>query len=172
MKRILVSTVVIVTAMLALGSDLNACGDKSLSAGGIRMQRAKAARHPASILMYVPPSSTLSGAAQELKLQQSVQKVGHKYREVRTFSELQAAVDSGQFNIVVADIAQLAELQQFESSPSRVVIVPVAYKLSKAEAKQAAKQSRFLINAPSREAEYLDTIIDAVRSRSSVSRKG
>ena len=91
----------------------------------------------------------------------------------QTLQELQASVASGQFNIVLADFAQLAQVQQqFESSPSRVVIIPVAYKLTKAEAKDAAKQCRFLINAPGRSAQYLATIAEAVRSGSSIPRKG
>ena len=43
-----------------------------------------------------------------------------------------------------------------------VVIVPVLYKPTKAEAAEAAKQCRFLIKAPSRAAQYLTTIAEAV----------
>ncbi len=173
MKRTSAAAGLMVMAMLAFGPELNACGDKSLSAGGIRMQRAIAARYPASILIYAPATSRLPSATRELKLPETLNKVGHKYREVATLPELQALVDSGQYNIVLADFAQLAEVQQqFESSPSRVVIVPVAYNLTKAEAKEAAKQSRYLINAPSRPAQYLATIAEAVRSGSSIPRKG
>ena len=46
-------------------------------------------------------------------------------------------------------------------------MLPVAYKVTKAEASQVAKQSRFLIKAPSRAAQYLNTIVEAVRSRGS-----
>ena len=44
----------VVAAAVLAGPELDACGDKSLSAGGIRMQRALAARYPASVLAYVP----------------------------------------------------------------------------------------------------------------------
>lgn len=155
------------------GSDLGACGDKSLSAGGIRMQRALAARYPASIVMYVPPASRLSGATLELNLRETLLRVGHKYREVATLAELQASVDSGQFNMILADFSDLGQLQQqFGAAPSRVVIVPVAHKLTKPETSEAVKQSRFLIKAPSRAAQYLTTIAEAVRSRNSLPRRG
>jgi hypothetical protein len=173
MNRAFAAAGLLTFGLLAFDSDLNACGDKSLSAGGIRMQRALAARYPASILMYVPATSRLSGAGREMKLQETLRRVGHSYREVATFAELQASVDTGQFNILLADFADLVELQQrFQSSPSRVVVVPVAYKLTKAETDEAAKQCRFLIKAPSRAAQYLTTIAEAVRSRSSIPRKG
>jgi hypothetical protein len=163
---------VLTAIVLMTGLDVSACGDKSLSAGGIRMQRALAARYPASVLMYLPSASRLNDATRELKLQETLRQVGHKYQEVTTWSELQAAIVTGRFNIVIADLSDLAELQQkLASSSSHVVIVPVAYQLTKAETATAAKESRFLIKAPSRAAQYLMTIAEAVRSGSSVSKK-
>lgn len=173
MTRSLAAAGLLAAGMVAFGPDLGACGDKSLSAGGIRMQRALAARYPASIIIYAPTASRLPGATRELKLQETLRQVGHTYREVTTWPELQASVDSGGFNIVLADVADLPELQQkLESSSSRVVVVPVAYKLTKAENAEAAKQCRFVIKAPGRAAQYLATIAEAVRSRSSGPRQG
>ena len=173
MMRTLVAAGLLTAAVLTYGPGLDACGDKSLSAGGIRMQRALAARYPASILMYAPSASRIPGATRELKLHDTLRQVGHKYTEVTTWPELQASVDTGQFNIILADFADLPDLQQkLESSPSRVVIVPVAYKLTKAENAEAAKQCRFLIKAPGRAAQYLMTIAEAVRSRSGIPRQG
>ena len=168
------------TAMLLLagllatrGADLSACGDKSLAAGGIRMQRALAARYPASVLIYTPSASRLHGAARELDLQKTLRLVGHTYREVASETDLQAQVDSGLYNILLTDIADAAALRaRFESSASRVVIVPVLYKPTKAEAAEAAKQGRFLIKAPARAAQYLTTIAEAVASRGATPRKG
>ncbi|MBI1876252.1 MAG: hypothetical protein HYS05_20500 [Acidobacteria bacterium] len=109
----------------------------------------------------------MANATRELKLQATLLQVGHKYREVATWSELQSALASGQFNIVMVDFADLADLQtRLASSPSRPAIVPIAYKLTKPEAKEAARQCRYLINAPSRSTEYLMTIAEAVRSTS------
>lgn len=158
----------VAAGVVALGPDVDACGDKSLSAGGIRMQRALAARYPASILIYATPNSRIAAATRELNLHQTLQQVGHKYREVATWSDLEALLDSGQFNIVLTDFAELAQVRQrLESSRSRPVVLPVAYKLTKAEASRVAKQNRFLIKAPSRAAQYLNTIVEAVRSSGS-----
>ena len=173
MKRTLVVLGLMAAGLVRFGPDLVACGDKSFSSGGIRMQRALAARYPASILIYTKPGSRIVAAARELKLQETLLQVGHKYREVSTSTELDAALESRQFNVVVTDISELPDLQRrVESSPSRPVLVPIAYKLTKTEASDAARQARFLIKAPSRAAQYLDTITDAVRAQTSATRKG
>jgi hypothetical protein len=173
MKRTVVAVCFVLAALPAFYAAVDACGDKSLSAGGIRMQRALAARYPASVLAYVPVASRLSVAKRELKLQETLLHVGHKYHEVGSLAELQASVRTGQFNIVIADLADVASLRpNLESAPSRVVLVPVAYKLTKSERGEAAKQCRFLINAPGRAVYYLTTIAEAVRSTSASPRKG
>jgi hypothetical protein len=173
MKRRFAVAGILAAAVLAFFSNADACGDKSLSAGGIRMQRALAARYPASILMYVPSASRLSEASRKLKLQETLRRVGHKYREVTTRPELEASVDTGEFNILLVDFADRAELQRhFASIGSRIVIIPVAYKLTKTESDDAARQRGLVIKAPSREVQYLTTIAEAVRSTSSTPRKG
>ena len=172
MTRLLTAVGLAAIGILALRVDIDACGDKSLSAGGVRMQRALAARYPASILVYGLPSSRVSEASRELKLQATLQQVGHKYREVSTWPELQSALASGQFNVVIADFSDLADLQaRLESWPSRPALVPIAYKLTKPEAAEAARQCRFLIKAPGRSSQYLTTIAEAVRSTSHSSGK-
>ena len=164
---------VVAAAVLAAGPDLNACGDKSLSPGGIRMQRALAARYPASVLAYVPSNSPAASAARDLKLPDTLRFFGHRYHEVTTVAELRAAVETGQFNIVLADLGVAADVERdLGSSSNRVVLVPVAYKLTKSEARDAARQRRFLIKAPGLAAQYLTTIAQAVAFGSAGSRKG
>jgi hypothetical protein len=171
MTRLLAVVGLTAIGFFALRADIDACGDKSLSAGGVRMQRALAARYPASILIYGQPSSRLTDATRELKLQTTLQQVGHKYREVSSSSELESALASGQFNVVIADVADLSELHaKLGSSKSRPVLVPIAYKLTKTESAAAARDNRFLIKAPGRSSQYLMTITEAVRSTQSSSR--
>ena len=169
MRRTFMALGVIVAGLLAFRAGVEACGDKSLSAGGIRSERARLQRYPASILIVAQPNSRVPAAARELKLQQTLQEVGYTYREVTSWADADTALASGQFNVVMVDLAEGTDLQQrVKASPSQAVVVPIAYGLTKAETKQAAKQYRFLVKAPSRSAQYLSTIADAVRSRSSV----
>ena len=166
MRPALIACVVVAVGVVAQRADLDACGDKSLSAGGIKILRATAAKYPASILIYASPNSRVAAATRELKLQSTLQMVGHRYREVTSRTDAEAALASGQFNIVMADFAESADLQQLvKSSSQRAVVVPVIYKPTKAE-DQAAKKTPFLIKAPSRAAQYLTTITDAVKSGS------
>ena len=172
MKRRSVAVALVTLAMLAFTPDIDACGDKSLAPGGIRWQRAMAARYPASVLAYIPPTSRLPAASRELKLPEKLREVGHTYHEVSTLAELHASVGTGQFNIVVADVTQVAEVQStLRSTSPRVVVIPIAYKLTKAEARELAKQSRFVIKVPSRAVQYLNTVAEAVRSRTETSRQ-
>lgn len=172
MKRILASVGLLAATVLMVGPDLLACGDKSLSAGGIRMQRALAARNPASVLVYAPASSRLTGATSELKLQRTLLQFGHKYREVASWAEFQDSVASRQYNLVLADVADLVEVQQrLESASSSAIVVPVAYKLTKAEIKELEKQCRFLIKAPSKQLQYLHIIHTALEARRNIPRR-
>jgi hypothetical protein len=172
MKRRL-GLLAVAAAVLSVGADLNACGDKSLSAGGIRMQRALAARYPASVLAYVPSDSPMSAATRELKMRDTLRLVGHRYHEVASLADLRASIETEQFNVVLVELAEVADLERdLAGSSNRIVLVPVAYKLTKAEGRDAAKQRRFLVNAPGKAVQYLTTIAEAVRFGSAGSRQG
>ena len=164
MKGPLVSLGVLVAGLTVFHGALEACGDKSLAFRGARLERARAARNPASILILAQPNSRMADAAREMKLQPTLQQYGHTYREVSSIADAEAALASGQYHIVMADLLDGTDLQQ-RIKPSRVVVVPVAYNLSKAEAKQAEKQYRFLVKVPGNSTKYLSTIDEAVRSR-------
>ena len=167
MKRMF-GLMVIAAAVLAAGPDLNACGDKSLSPGGIRMLRALAARYPASVLAYVPSGSPAAAATRKLKLPATLRFFGHRFHEVASVAELRTSIETGKYNLVVADLADVATLERdLGPSSTRVVFVPIADKLTKEEARDAARQRRFLIKAPSLAAQYLTTIAEAVAFASS-----
>jgi len=170
--RTLGAAAVALVLLAGITTDVSACGDNSLSAGGIRMQRALAARYPATVLIYAPAASRMAAAEQELNLQQTLQSVGHRYRQVSTSSQLESSLASGEFNVVLADVADLSVVQeQLESSPTRASLIAVAHNLTKTEAAEVAKVSRFMITAQSHAAQYLTTIADAVRSKGRTSRK-
>ena len=172
MTRTFAAVALLAGLVASAGPDLSACGDKSLAAGGIRMQRALAARYPASVLIYAPAGSRLIGATLELKLLEMLLLVGHKYREVASLSEVETSLASGQFNIVLADYADVTVLhQKLQSSTSPAVVIPVAHGLTKEQARQAAKLFRFVIKAPEHPNNYLTTIANAVRSRAAKPRK-
>ena len=114
-----------------------------------------------------------ASAARELKLPETLRFIGHRYQEVTTLADLRTAIETGRYNIVLADFGAAGAVErELGPSSARVVFVPVAYKPTKAEAREAARQQRFLIKAPSRAVEYLATIAEAVAFRSAGPRKG
>jgi hypothetical protein len=172
MTRTSTGVVLLSLLLTTAGADLDACGDKSLSAGGIRMQRALAARYPASILFYAPASSRLEAATHELGLPAVLPQVGHKSRNISTLAELEAAAAAGQYNVVLTDLADVADLQRrLDAVKPGVVVIRVAYQMTKQETAAAAKQAKFVIKAPGHITNALTTIADAVRSSNTVRRK-
>ena len=162
----------VAAAVFAISPELDACGDKSLSAGGIRWQRALAARYPASVLAYVPSSSPVSSATRELKFPETLRRVGPRYSEVASLGELRTSIETGRYNVVVVGLGEVADVERnLGQLAARVVVVPVAYRLSKSEIRDAASQQRFLIRAPGKDVEFLDTIAEAVKFGSKGSRK-
>lgn len=165
--------IVATAAVFATGPELKACGDKSLSAGGIRIQRALAARYPASVLAYMPSGSPAAAATRKLKLPETLRFFGHRFQEVASVAELRTSIETGKYNLVLADLADVAALERdLGPSSTRVVFVPIAYQPTKEAAREAARQRRFLIKAPSLAVQYLTTIAEAVAFASASSRKG
>lgn len=172
MTRTLVTAGMALGLLAGAGTDLAACGDKSLSAGGIRIQRAIAARYPATVLIYAPTGSRLPSAMHVLHFQETLLKVGHTYQEVSSPAEFQASLATGQFNVVLADLGDVPLVQQqLDASSTPAAVVAVTPKLTKPEAAVARMANRFVITAPSYAAEYLVTIADAVRLRGKGPRK-
>lgn len=164
MRRTLVAVGLVAASLVLCRADLIACGDKSFLPGGIRDQRA--GQKPASILIYGQPGSRLAAAARELHLQRTLTRAGHSLREATSPAQFDAELASGRFDVIIADVADTAAVQQrIGSMPSPPRIVAVAYKLTKAEAADAAKKERFLVKASDLEVTYLDTISNAVRSK-------
>ena len=165
---------VVAAAVLAAGPELDACGDKSLSAGGIRMQRALAARYPASVLAYVPVQ--LTGFNGDTRAE-AAGDAAHRRAPLSRGRQPERAphIDRDR---TVQHRRRRSRARSLTSSGTWVrhqpvsSLVPVAYKLTKAETREAQKQRRFLINAPGRAVQYLTTIAEAVRFGSASSRKG
>ena len=80
--------------------------------------------------------------------------------------KLNEALKAGQYDIVLTDLADAASIQsEIESSPSKPVLLPLAYKLTKAEAAAAQKQYKYLVKHPSSGDEYLEAIYEITKSK-------
>lgn len=154
-------------ALIASAAVALACGDKLLVVGqGARFQQAYRAAHPASILIYTRPNSVVPLAISDPHLQPALKEAGHKIQTVEGFARLGEALKTGNYDLVLADIADAAVLEPLaQAAPSRPFLLPVIYKGSKEEHSAAVKKYRCVFKAPNKTDHYLAAIDEAMKLR-------
>jgi hypothetical protein len=114
-----------VWGILALGACLAPaaalpCGDKFLVIG--RGGRVPKARHPASIVLYVPPASAFATTARKMHLERTLKQAGHTVQVVGDAAALRERLALRPADFVIADISQAAAIH----APEGAALVPVA----------------------------------------------
>jgi hypothetical protein len=165
MRRLL-SILIVSTFMLSAMMDANACGDKTLRVGrGIRFRQFHqmfASGHPSSILIYSP--AIPGGKAPQLI--DYLKKIGHKPYAVDDAARLSEALKSGQYDLVLTDFADAANVQRLvESSSPRTVVVPVVFKRPKAEETAAARQYKFIVKNPKSGDDFVAAVYQVMKSK-------
>ena len=166
--RKLLLLVLTLAIMFPLGvTDADACGDKLLRIGrNFRFHQTTAKKHPARMLIYTPPNSATLPGGKSAQIEDYFQKVGHKPLAVDNIDKLNAALKSGNYDLVLTDFADAATLQrQVESSSSRTVVLPVLYKRSKGEEAAAAQQYPVTVKNPRDASDFLQAIYKVMKSR-------
>lgn len=169
LRRFIVGAVI--TAALFCGTPVFACGDKLLAIGrGVRFARLYAA-HRANLVIY--SAAARSGSALgSARLQSALKGAVHNLQIVRDRSQLDGALRSGQVDVVLVDLADLAGVaQQLQSAPSKPVILPVLTKPSKSDLAAAKTTYRIAVRADADELGYLTAIDEAMKVRSSANAK-
>jgi len=163
MRGFLAGLVMLATFCLSW-TDAQACGDKFLVLGrGVRSQRAAGASHPGSILVYLDPKGHLPEAMQAMRLETHLKLAGHKIRSVETHTELEAALASGHYDIILADISNMRALESdVRSSPASPALLPVIYNPTGEELAMAERQYACVMKSPSKKQHFLAVIDDAM----------
>jgi hypothetical protein len=147
--------------LLLVGTFAWACGDKLMLVMGSRLALMKPL-HPAAILAYTgqgPSAAIMKG----FQSQPAFKKAGHRFQFVDDSTGLDAALKAGKYDVVMADVAQASELsQEVSSAPSKPILLPVAYKVSKQEQSAAQKKYHCLLKAPGDTDNYLAAIDQAM----------
>ena len=146
------------------------CGDKFVVLGrGVRFGRAFAAKFPASVLIYANPASHMPAAAKEFRLEATLKAAGHKTRVVESSADLEQALTSGKYDIVLADLADSPGVQKnAASAASKPMVIPVLYKPTPTELAAVEKTYGCLIApASSRSPDLLPVLDQAMQSRTS-----
>lgn len=165
MKRFVLSAMLAVLGVGVFHTGLAACGDKLLVLGrGVRFQRAFAAVHPASILIFTPRASAVPSAMKDFET--TLKDAGHKLQAVEDSTKLAELLKTGKYDLVLVSVAEALTLAPgIQSSPSKPMVLPLSFSATSAEAASATKQFGSLLKIPSKSGQYLATIDRAMESR-------
>lgn len=107
---------------LAFATGAEACGDKFLVSGpGVRYTQLHAAVHPSSVLLYRNPASELAQSVLGSDLEFVLELAGHSVKTVDSLEELEAALASGEYEVVMADVDDAETVER-----GKAVVLPVA----------------------------------------------
>lgn len=157
-KRMLVVAALVAGALL-LGRDVaTGCGDKFVLLG--RGARVEHARFPSTVLIYMNPSSRIPAADKEFRLEATLKAAGHKARVAETEAEVQKALASGKYDLVLADVVDVPEMRKYAGvTASKPLVLPLLYKPTPAELTAAEKDAQCMVR-PSKQSRDLLLVVD------------
>lgn len=155
---------VFILSLLTLASsaaDTLACGDKFLRVGRSARIRGYASVHPSSILVYAP-KWTRRGVAD---FERTLKRAGHTPLTVTTEAEMSQAFAAQKYNVVISSYSDTDAVRKaLEPLPSRPSLLPLMYKVTKAQAAEAEATYRCLLKpetmTPFQALEEIDRVID------------
>ena len=126
-----------------------------------------ATKYPATILIYVNPASHMPAAMKEFRLEATLKKAGHKPKTVDSSADLDKALASGKYDLVLADLSDCPDVSRnAASATSKPMVVPVLYKPSPEELSNVEKKYGCLIApASSRNTDLLPVLEQAMQNR-------
>jgi len=131
-------------SIATVSTELTACGDKYIRLAA-RLGPAYTAQHQATVLIYMPASSVVPAAARKLRLRDSLERAGHRVDAVDRAADLETALRTRPYDMVLADAADAAAIQpKLHAATGRPTLVPVFHNRSR-ELDAARKQSQCLI---------------------------
>jgi hypothetical protein len=145
------------------GPEVLACGDKFFVPGrGARFELPPLARQAAAILIYAPPGSELSRRLVRLSVAEALRKVGYQPTIAAGAQDLAAAIQGRQWDLVVADVADLRKIP--DGNPDRR-LVPVTYATDGAEWTAAKREYPSILKAPTRVRSFVDAVDAALQAQ-------
>jgi hypothetical protein len=144
MRRfVLVSIAIVVAVVIQDRALVHACGEKLLLLGrGIRFQSRHTPR-PASVLLYLPSSAT-GRPLTDPNLESALKEAGHAVRAATTSADLETALRSGSYDVVLANITDAPDLDRIQAlTAANAVVLPAVYLVAPSQqAKQQIKTDR------------------------------
>lgn len=147
--------------LAAVSGDVFACGDKFLVVSrNTRFKRANAPRTPADVLIYAAPNSNVPRALADVPVDATLRKAGYRSTSVASPEELERALAEGRWDVILADEAECEKLRG--RLPADAMLVPVFYRATSAQVKQAKKAYPCILESPTKSQALLETIDDAM----------
>jgi len=161
-----------------------ACGEKLLTLGrGIRFQSRHSPR-PASVLLYLPQSAS-GRPLSDPNLESALREAGHAVRAVTTSADLESALRSSTYDVVLANVTDAPTLERAQAlTAGNAVVLPAVYlvaptpqakRQTKIDRDSAAKTFGVMVEVPGRPGHYCAAVDKAMelklkRERSSARR--
>lgn len=149
MRRILVWVLMVLAALIHNPAPADACGFKLLPLGrGIRYQSRHTPR-PAAVLMYLP--TTGSGRSlTDPNVEAALREAGHAVRAVTTRGDLENALRSGDYDVILANVTDAPDLEKAQAVvEGHAVVLPALY-LVAASGQQPTGQQTDAVRAKAR----------------------
>lgn len=158
LKRVFVVLALALGALFLDAGNAAGCGDKFVLVGpGTRVLRS---RFPSTILIFMNPSSRVPLAESEFRLEATLKAAGHRPVLANSEAEVEKALASGKFDLVLADVADAPGLRkQAATVASPPAVLALLYKPSPAELSAAEKEAQCMVR-PSRQSRDLLAVVD------------
>ena len=133
MRHFLVSFAVASTVLAQNAVPLHACGDKLLMLGrGIRFQ-SKHTPRAASVLLYLPQSAS-GRPLSDPNIESALREAGHGVRAVTTSEDLEGALRTGGYDVVLANVTEAPDLERAQAAGDHgAVVLPAIYLIAPAD---------------------------------------
>lgn len=148
------------------GGDALACGDKLVVVG--RGLHAKGVRPPqrASILLFAEPKSAVAAALEDGSFRKDLEHAGHRLRSATSKEELEAALGTGTYDLLLADLkaASFAETEA-KSAASKPTVLPTLFNPTAAELAAVGSQYHCVVKSSGEQKDYITVINEALAER-------
>jgi hypothetical protein len=165
MRKTSLLTAMLVAGVWASGArEAFGCGDKFvLISGGARINRSK---FPSHVLVFMNPNSRIPAAEKEFHIEATLAAAGHKATVVESQAEVEKAIASGKYDLVLADSTDAPELRkQCGASASKPAVLPLLYKPTADELSAAQKESSCLARPSKKSSDLLAVIDETMKDR-------
>lgn len=157
---------VLLVGLSVLTTNAFPCGDKLMVVSrGQRGAVGRNAPHRGAILLYANPGGAVSAALTGADLKKGLERAGHRVRTVTTRADLRTAIGSGSYDLVLADLKEVAEVEGEVKGPLAPTIIPTLFDPSAADLAAAHAELHCVVSSKGAKSDYLSVVNEALTQR-------